>query len=109
MALYIQLRDEIVDEEQVRQMWIKADSIEVAYDGVTYLDPETGEWLWLDRVGKHDDVQWRCHDDDQWRFLGKEEFAADIMPFDFMFIRDRLLQNCKLGYTNKEGVVENIT
>ena len=29
MALYIQLRDEIVDEEQVRQMWIKAESIEV--------------------------------------------------------------------------------
>ena len=47
MALYIQLRDEIVDEEQVRQMWIKADSIEVTYDGVTYLDPETGLWLWL--------------------------------------------------------------
>ena len=87
MALYIQLRDEIVDEEQVRQMWIKADSIEVTYDGVTYLDTDTGEWLWLDRVRSHDDVQWR--------FLGNEEYAA---PFDFMFIRDRLLQNCKLGY-----------
>jgi len=87
MGLYIQLRDEIVDEEQVRQMWIKADSIEVTYDGVTYLDPETGEWLWLDRVSSHDDVQWR--------FVGNEKLA----PFDFMFIRDRLMQNCKLGYT----------
>jgi len=47
MTLYIQLRDEIVDEEQVRQMWIKADSIEVTNDGVTYLDTETGLWLWL--------------------------------------------------------------
>ena len=91
MTLYIQLRDEIVDEEQVRQMWIKADSIEVTYDGVTYLDSETGKWLWLDRVNNHDDVQWR--------FLGNEEYAADIMPFDFMFIRDRLLENCKVGYT----------
>ena len=87
MGLYIQLRDEIVDEEQVRQMWIKADSIEVTYDGVTYLDPETGEWLWLDRVSSHDDVQWRFVDNEK------------LEPFDFMFIRDRLMQNCKLGYT----------
>ena len=95
MALYIQLRDEIVDEEQVRQMWIKADSIEVTYDGVTYLDPETGLWLWLERVSDHDDTEWRFCGDTE----ANDGWDSEIPPFGFMFIRDRLMQNCKLGYT----------
>ena len=78
MGLYIQLRDEIVDEEQVRQMWIKADNIEVTYDGITYLDSDTGS-------------------NDGW--------DSEIPPFDFMFIRDRLLENCKVGYV--EGVEDD--
>jgi hypothetical protein len=97
MTLYIQLRDEIVDDEPARQMWIKADSIEVCYCGITYLDSKTGKWLWLERVSDHDDTEWRfCGDvelNDGW--------DADIAPFDFMFIRDRLMENCKLGYTGE--------
>jgi hypothetical protein len=95
MGLYIQLRDEIVDEEQVRQMWIKADSIEVTYDGITYLDSETGLWLWIERVSDHDDTEWRfCGDTGS-----NDGWDSEIPPFDFMFIRDRLLENCKVGYT----------
>ena len=61
MSLYIELRDEILydeDEVPVRQYWIKADSIEVLdrlsptseslrssnFTGVAYLDSKTGEW-----------------------------------------------------------------
>ena len=99
MALYIQLRDEVVDEEQVRQMWIKADSIEVTYDGITYLDSEAGEWLWLDRVSSHDDVQWRFVGNSASGYRNVTWGNDEIAPFDFMFIRDRLLENCKVGYT----------
>jgi len=97
MTLYIQLRDEIVEDEPARQMWIKADNIEVCYSGITYLDPETGKWLWLKRVSDYDEHEWRFYGDVELN----DGCYADIAPFDFMFIRDRLMENCKLGYTGE--------
>ena len=73
-------------------MWIKADSIEVCYGGVTYLDAETGKWLWLWRVGDNPD-------ETKWLFSGEHIWDVNLAPFDFVFIRDRLMENCNLGYT----------
>ena len=119
MSLYIQLRDEILydlDEVPVRQYWIKADSIEVLdrlsptseslrssnFTGIAYLDSKTGEWRVVDRergkfymggkLFKYRGVTYP---------INKELEESDI-GYDFLFIRDRLMQGWKLG--DNQGV-----
>jgi len=87
MTLYIHLRDQFDDDvEEMRHRFIPADSIEIDELGnVLFLDPKGG-WQRIDRSGnKHDG----------YKFL--YPIKRTVEEYDFLFIRDRLMEGCRVG------------
>ena len=87
MTLYIHLRDQFDDDvEEIRHRFIPADSIEIDELGsVLFLDSQ-GEWQRIDRSGnKHDG----------YKFL--YPIKRTVEEYDFIFIRDRLMEGCRVG------------
>ena len=90
MSLYIQLRDELLASEEeltVRQYWIEADCIELQEGRLLYLDTKSGEWeTILEKDNKF--------------YLSPSMFEdkpyPDDLEYDFLWIRDRLMEGCKL-------------
>ena len=91
MSVYIHLRDELSSTEEeltVRQYWIEADCIEMQWDCIAYLDTKSGEWeTILEKNYKF--------------YLSPSMFEdkpySDDLGYDFLWIRDRLMEGCKLG------------
>ena len=84
MSLYIQLRDELLSSEEeltVRQCWIEADCIELHKSGFSYLSTESGDWEHIVQKNKK-------------FYLFPLHYN---LGYDFLWIRDRLMDGCKLG------------
>ena len=83
MSLYIQLRDELLSSEEeltVRQYWIEADCIELQESGFTYLYTKSGEWEHI--IQKNNKF-----------YLFRVHYN---LGYYFLWIRDRLMDGCKL-------------
>ena len=87
MSLYIQLRDELLSSEEeltVRQYWIEADCIELQEGRLLYLDTKSGEWETIrEKYNKF--------------YLSLIPTHPHNLGYDFLWIRDRLMEGCKLG------------
>lgn len=87
MTLYIHLRDRLdLDAQEMRHRFIPADCIEIDDLGnVLFLDPNGG-WQRIDRSGnKHDG----------YKFL--YPIKRTVEEYDCIFIRDRLMEGCRVG------------
>jgi len=90
MSLYIQLRDELLSSEEeltVRQYWIKADCIELQADCLLYLDTKSGEW---EHIIQKDNKFYLSPS------MFEDKPYPDDLGYDFLWIRDRLMDGCKL-------------
>ena len=99
MSVYIHLRDELSSTEEeltVRQYWIEADCIEMQWDCIAYLDTKSGEWktilekdykFYLSPIPTHPHNLCDLRDSQRHPYLG----------YDFLWIRDRLMEGCKLN------------
>ena len=87
MTLYIHLRDQFDDDvEEIRHRFIPADSIEIDELGSVLFLGSQGEWQRIDRSGnKHDG----------YKFL--YPIKRTVEEYDFIFIRDRLMEGCRVG------------
>jgi hypothetical protein len=87
MSVYIHLRDELLSSEEeltVRQYWIEADCVEVQWDCIAYLDTKSGEWKTI-------------LEKDYKFYLSPIPTHPHNLGYDFLWIRDRLMEGCKLG------------
>tara|TARA_R100001440_G_scaffold62896_1_gene83047 strand:+ start:6097 stop:6405 length:309 start_codon:yes stop_codon:yes gene_type:complete len=92
MTLYIHLREALDDDvEEIRHRFILADSIEIDDLGnVLFLDSH-GEWQRIDRSGnKHDGYKFLYPVTDS-------NMKRTVEEYDFLFIRDRLMEGCRVG------------
>ena len=90
MSLYIQLRDELLSSEEeltVRQYWIEADCIELQESGFTYLDTKSGEW---GHIIQKDNKFYL------YPSMFEDKPYSDDLGYDFLWVRDRLMEGCKL-------------
>lgn len=92
MTLYIHLRDTLdLDAEEMRHRFIPADSIEIDDLGnVLFLDPKGG-WQRIDRSGNKQDG---------YKFLypvTDSNMKRTLEEYDCIFIRNRLMEGCRVG------------